>query len=253
MTKENPTRSSGGILRTLAYLVVIIFFGLMSVIAYTLITGANRASQAVVQPIGDLVRQLVVPVTPVILPDPVTIVQAINDLTRLETASFEFQQVVTAETNREILWGALGESIIFVGYGKVYAGVDLARMSVNDLQVLDPVTVQIHLPPAEIFADIPVLDTERSYVADRNTGILKRADPELETQVRRAAEQAIKEAAAESQILARADYNAQEYMRAFLQGLGFTNVIFMASPPEPAPPYVQPIPKGFAVTPQPGQ
>jgi hypothetical protein len=98
-----------------------------------------------------------------------------------------------------------------------------------------------------------VLDTERSYVADRNTGILKRADPELETQVRRAAEQAIKEAAAESQILARADYNAQEYMRAFLQGLGFTNVIFMASPPEPAPPYVQPIPKGFAVTPQPGQ
>jgi hypothetical protein len=72
----------------------------------------------------------------------------------------------------------------------------------------------------------------------------------LETQVRVEAEKAIEEAAAESEILERATSNAQEFMTNFLKGLGFENIIFTDKRPDPAPPFVQEVPKGFAVTPE---
>lgn len=237
-------------LRKIAYFVVIVFFGLLSFATYTFIIGANKAQESVVAPVGDLVRRLIVPVTPVILPNPTTIVREIKDLARLETASFEFEKVITAESNQDIFWGTLGESMVFVAYGKVFAGVDFAKMSKDDLQVIDPLTVEVYLPPAEIFADIPVLDNDKSFVADRDTGIFTNADPNLETQVRQSAERSIREAAIDSDILDRANFNAQEYMLNFLQGVGFENVIFTASRPDTAPAYVQPVPKGYAVTPE---
>ncbi|MEJ2753132.1 MAG: DUF4230 domain-containing protein, partial [Chloroflexota bacterium] len=208
--------SRGNWLRNLAFLSIIIFFCLLSGVVAMFAIGANQAKNEVIEPVSNLVRQLVLPVTPEIIPNPTTIIREIQDLQRLETASFEFEKVITAETKQDLLWGLLGESVVFVANGKVYAGVDFAKMAESDLQVYDPVTVYVHLPKAEIFEDIPVLDTQQSYVADRDTGLLTRADPELETQVRQEAEKAIREAADESEILARADNNARQYMIAFL-------------------------------------
>ena len=237
-------------LRKLVYVFLIIFFIMGSVAAYVFVRGVNAVDTAVVEPVTDLVRQLVVPATPVILPDPSTIVHQINDLARLETASFELEKIVTAESNQDVLWGALGETMLFVGYGKVIAGVDLADMSADSLHVVDPDTVMIVLPSAEIFDDLPVLDNDRSYVADRDTGLLASADPELETEVRRAAEDAILEAANESDILQVANTNAQTFMLNFLQGLGFENVIFSDGTMPTPPPYVQEVPKGMVLTPE---
>ncbi len=237
-------------LRNFAYVSVILFFGILSFVAIMFAVGMNKTNQAVVEPVSNLVRQLTLPVTPVILPNPATIVKEINDLARLETASYEFEKIITAETKQDLFWGALGETMIFVAHGKVYAGVDFADMAVDDLQVYDPDTVYVYLPEAKIFEDIPVLDNEKSFVADRDTGLLTRADPQLESQVRVAAEEAIKEAADESEILERATKNSREFMTNFLTGLGFENVIYTEERPEPAPPFVQEVPKGFAVTPQ---
>ena len=69
--------------------------------------------------------------------------------------------------------------------------------------------------------------------------------------MRREAEDAIVEAAQSSELLARANENAQAYMENFLRGLGFENVVFMEETPPVPPPYEQPVPKGFAVTPIP--
>jgi hypothetical protein len=243
-------RQGGNWLRNMAFGSIFVFFLAASVSVVMFAMGMNRTKDAVVEPVADLVRQLVLPVTPVILPNPATIVREIRDLSRLETASFEFEKVITAETKQDVLWGALGESMVFVAHGKVFAGVDFAKMAEADLQVYDPVTVYVHLPEAEIFADIPMLDNERSYVADRDTGILTRADPTLETQVRQEAEKAIREAADESEILDRANNNAREYMISFLRGLGFENIIFTDETPKQAPPFIQEVPKGFVVTPE---
>lgn len=237
-------------LRKLMYVFLIIFFILASVVAYIFISGANTARRAVA-PVSELVQRLAVPATPVILPDPETIVLQINDLSRLETASFEGEKIITAERNQDVLWGALGESLIFVAYGKVIAGVDFEEMGREDLQVIDPDTVMVHLPPAQIFDDLPILDTERSYVHNRDTGLLTRPDEQLETEVRRTAEQELLKAARETELLARADYNAQQYMLSFLQGVGFENVIFTEDIPPTPPPFEQEVPKGFIVTPLP--
>jgi hypothetical protein len=249
-TPEVTPTGNSGCLRNAAYISVILFMGVLSFVAILFAMGLNKTNKDVVEPVSNLVRQLTLPVTPVILPNPATIVREINDLARLETASFEFEKVVTAETRQDLLWGALGESLVFVAHGRVYAGVDFSDMAVDDLQVYDPETVYVYLPEAKIFDDIPVLDNEKSFVADRDTGILTRADPQLESQVRQAAEEAIAEAADESEILERANTNAQEFMTNFLTGLGFVNIIFTDKPPKPAPPFEQEVPKGFAITPE---
>ena len=238
-------------LRNVVYVLLIIFFIVASVAAYAVISTVNKADEAVVQPIGDLVRQLVLPATPVILPDKTTIVLEINNLTRLETASIELEKVITAERDQELLWGAMGETMVFVAYGTVYAGVDFAQMTTDDLQVVSPDTVWIHLPEARYFDDIPALNTERSFVADRDTGLLTKGDPELETEVRQVAEATLREEAMSSNVLQVANDNARQFMQDFLQGLGFENIEFWDETPPPAPPYEQEVPKGFAVTPAP--
>lgn len=259
MTKEDlveskaPTNSKA---RYLLYGTLIVFFVMMAFLAFAVarlvLTVNNTAGQAIsaVEPIGDRFRQLLVPATPVILPNPATVVRQINDLSRLETASYEMEKVVTASSNQQgLLDMFLGESMVFIGYGKVYAGVDFSKMSTEDLVVVNPTTVMVHLPDAEIFEDIPVLDNDRSYVADRDTGLLIKANPELETQVRRAAEASIREAASASDILVRANNNAQGYMRNFLEGLGFTEIIFTPDTPPESPPFVQEVPKGYYLLP----
>lgn len=232
---------------------LVLFFVAMAFLAFSvarLVNTVNEGASSAIEPIGDRVRSLFVPATPVILPNPATVVKQINDLSRLETASYEMEKVVTADSEQDGFLGMLlGESMIFIAYGKVYAGVDFAKMQTADLVVVDPDTVMIHLPPAEIFTDIPVLDNERSFVADRDTGLLTRADPELETQVRQAAEQSIREAAQSSDILDRANQNAQTYMRNFMAGLGFTEIIFSPDTPQAIEPYEQEVPKGYYLLP----
>ncbi len=241
-------------LRKLMYLFFIIFFAMASFAAYTVISAVNKVDSAVTEPLGDMFRQLIVPATPVILPSNTTIVHEINNLARLETASIEMEKVVTAERgDNDLLWGIMSESLIFVAHGKVVAGVDFAEMKPENLQVVDQDTVMVYLPPAKIFDDLPALDNEKSYVADRDTGLLAGADAQMETEVRRVAEARLREEALATGLLQTANVNAQEYMRTFLQGLGFTEVIFTETvPPTPAP-FVQEVPKGYVlVTPTPG-
>jgi hypothetical protein len=236
-------------LRKVMYIFLIIFFVLGSIAAYVVVRGMSSVNEGVVAPVSDLVRQLVIPATAVILPNPTTIVNQINDLARLETASYELEKIVTAESGQDILWGALGEKLIFVAHGKVVAGMDFSNMSSNALHVVDPDTVMVQLPEAQIFTDLPILDNEKSYVADRDTGLLTRADPELETNVRRVAEQEILTAAQESDILSTANVNGQTFILNFLNGLGFENVIFSDGSIPTPPPFEQEIPKGMVVTP----
>ena len=213
------------------YVILILFFVIASVAAYAVISTVNKADKAVVEPIGNLVRQLVLPATPVIIPSPSTILLNMEQEFDVITVSSEFEKVVTAERNQEVLWGALGETMIFVANGTVAAGIDMSQMTPEDIQVLDPVTVQIHLPSAQIFTEYSGLDNEKSYVADRDTGLFTRADPQLETQIRQIAEQEIIEVAQSSNLLQEADENAEKEIRQLLEGLGFVNIEFWDETP----------------------
>lgn len=231
------------------YVILALFFIITSAAVYVAISTVNKTAETV-QPIAALVQGLFVPATAVIIPDPTTIVLEINDLARLETASYVAEKVIRAEKDEEYLFGAFSETILFVAYGEVIAGVDLARMEPDHMQVIDPTTVMVYMPETEIF--VATLDNDRSYVADRDNGFLTGftgLDPDLETEVRRSAEDEILAAAIEAGVLTTATTNAQNFMEAFLNGLGFDTVIFTDAPPPLAPEWEQPLPKGYSLTP----
>ena len=228
--------------------VVITFFVVLFAVAalfglglYQLYQTANEVVQN--NPFLKPVRTLLIQSTPEILPDPMTIVLQVNQIARLETAELKAEKIVTSQRDTDTLFGLFGESIVFVAVGQVIAGVDFQKMEEGDIQVVDPDTVMVHLPEAEIL--VATLDNQQSYVVDRDVGLFTGADPQLETQVRQIGEKAILDYAIEEvQILDTADQNAKQYLEGFLNELGFEEVIFTDEKPPVPPPYVQEIPKG---------
>lgn len=226
-------------------LAFLIFGGMFAWLGYQLYRDANAAIEN--NPILNLGKNLLLQATPEIVPKSSTILNSVSELARLETARVEAEKIVTSERDTQALFGLFGESLVFVAVGEVIAGVDLAKMADGDIQVVDPVTVMVYLPEAEIL--VATLDNQKSYVVDRDVGLFTGADPELETQVRQIGEASILEYALdEVKILEVADQNAQEYMEGFLNDLGFENVIFTDETPPVPEPYEQEIPKGRILT-----
>jgi hypothetical protein len=84
------------------------------------------------------------------------------------------------------------------------------------------------LPQPEIF--VTALDNEKSYVYDRDTGLLTKGDINLESSARKAAEDEIEKAAMEDGILDLARQNAETYLYRLFRELGYPEVIFIGSP-----------------------
>jgi hypothetical protein len=247
---ESTKPQRGNAMRNVAFIFLIIFLiAATAAIVIGLVVGVSTAKgiQAVSDPVGDLVRKLVVDATPVVLPNPVVIVEEINSLARLETASYSFQDILQIERNQESLFGLFGESLLFVAYGDVIAGVDLSKLGPEDLQVVSPTKVIVRLPASELF--VMDLDNTRSYVADRDIGLLTKGDTELETLIRQEAEVRMTEAAMANGILDMADEEARSVLGGLLMELGFLEVEFVDGPMPRVTPFVPEIPKGHAVTP----
>lgn len=170
--------------------------------------------------------------TPTILPDPVTIVNEVKVLARLETIQYSVEKVVTAETGQEVLGELFGDRLLLIAHGVVIAGVDLSELSGEDITIADGV-VLVDLPDPRIF--IATLDNEKSSVYDRETGLFRQGDPDLETLARQAAEQEIYQAALDDGILQQANDNAEVFIERLLDDLGYEDVIFTPYIPQVTP------------------
>jgi hypothetical protein len=198
--------------------------------AYFMIGAIREATNAALQPVGETtgglatqVAQLLHP-TPTVLPDPVAIIHEMRSLARLETVQYSIERVITAETGEQGIWASLfGDKLLFVAHGVVIAGVDLEKMRPEDIWVRGGV-LYVRLPPAEVF--VATLDNEKSYVYDRDTGLLTKGDINLESEARRVAEASIEEAALDDGILEVARRNAEAYFALLLRDLGYPEVIF---------------------------
>ncbi len=162
--------------------------------------------------------------TPTIIPDPVTYINQVQALARLETIQYTVEKVVTAEQNQGTLGFLLGDRLLFVAHGVVIAGIDMQKVMPQDLWLENGV-LYVRLPAPEVF--VATLDNERSYVYDRETGLLTKGVKDLETLARQRAEQEILKAALEDGILERARENAEGYLRRFFASLGYKNVVFV--------------------------
>ena len=177
--------------------------------------------------LGTQVSELLHP-TPTIIPDPVTIIDQVQALARLETIRYTVEKVITAQTNQGVLAPLFGDRLLFVAHGYVIAGIDMSEIKPEDLWLSGSV-LNVRLPAAEVL--VATVDNDKSYVYDRQTGLLAKGDPNLETQARQVAEQEITKSALDDGILDQAQANAQTYLRWFFETLGYKQVNFV--PPTP--------------------
>jgi len=214
-------------------LLSILIIGVVLVAAYFIVQTVRESAQAATAPFQQVnqanqalqtqVSNLLNP-TPTIIPDPVTYINEVRALARLETIQYSIEKVITGETGGGTFQTLFGDKILFVGHGTVIAGIDMEKLQPEHMRFENGV-LTVRLPPAEVF--IATLDNEKSYVYDRETGILAKPDVNLETLVRQRAEEEILKAAIEDGILEQAQVNAEAYLFKFFAALGYPNTIFV--------------------------
>jgi Protein of unknown function (DUF4230) len=168
------------------------------------------------------VSQLLNP-TPTIIPDPVTYINEIRAIARLETIQYTIEKVITAEVGQGTFGFAFGDKLLFVAHGVVIAGIDMDKLQPGDMRLENNV-LYVHLPATEIF--VATLDNDKSYVYDRATGLLTKGSIDLETLARQSAEDEIRKAALEDGILTQGQTNAENYLLKFFTALGYKTVLF---------------------------
>jgi hypothetical protein len=186
------------------------------------ITSTFGPVQAVNQALSTQVSQLLNP-TPTVIPDPITIIREVQSLARLETIQYTVEKVITAEVNQGVFGPLFGDKLLFVAHGISIAGVDLSQLETEDLRMEDG-KLYVTMPEAEVF--VTTLNNDESYVYDRTTGLLRKGDPQLETEARQVAEQEILNAALEDGILEQAQINAEIFLERLLNDLGYSYVVF---------------------------
>lgn len=168
------------------------------------------------------VSQLMNP-TPTIIPDPVTHINDIRALSRLETIQYTVEQVVTAEVNQGTLSFAFGSKILIQMHGTVVAGIDMEKMRPEDMQLQGEV-LYVKLPPAEILT--VTLDENKTEVYTIQDGIFAELDPNLVLDTLSTGKDKITSAALEDGILTQAQRNGETFLQRFFMALGYNNVIF---------------------------
>src|SRR5580658_6634987 len=153
-----------------------------------------------------------------------TVVDRIQRLQRLETVIYTMDKVVTGEKENSILPDFLaGDRRMMLVHGEVVAGIDFSNLKPEDVMVQGK-GIHLRLPTAQVFSTR--LDSNKTRVYSRQTGLLVTSDPNLETQVRQEAEHELEEAALADGVLRTAQQNALSTITSLLQGLGFEKVDF---------------------------
>jgi hypothetical protein len=153
-----------------------------------------------------------------------TVVDRIQRLQRLETVIYTMDKIVSGAKENPLLPNFLaGDRLLMLVHGEVVAGIDFSNLKPGDVRV-DGKQVWLRLPPPQIFSTR--IDSAKTKVYSRQTGLLVSTDPDLETQVRQEAERQLQEAAMADGILRNAQQNAASTIRSLLQGLGFEKIEF---------------------------
>jgi hypothetical protein len=153
-----------------------------------------------------------------------TVVNRIQRLQRLETVVYTMDKVVTGAKENPIFPDFLaGDRLLMLVHGEVVAGIDFSNLKPGDVRLAGK-EVHLHLPAAQVFS--ARLDSAKTRVYSRQTGLLVPTDPNLETEVRQEAERELQAAALADGILQTAQQNAASTITSLLQGLGFEKIEF---------------------------
>lgn len=165
---------------------------------------------------------------PPIVTEKDVMIDGIQRLDQLATVRFSESVIITKESGGDGIRGILtGEKTILFAKGDVEAGIDLSTLDRNDVRVDDKnKIVTIDLPEPQIFS--ASLDEKETRVYDRDLGLGPRLNPN-DSQVEEARDEAqdtLREAAGENDILDYAERNAEDSIGALVTTLGFREVRF---------------------------
>src|SRR5579863_3280122 len=153
-----------------------------------------------------------------------TVVDRIQRLQRLETVVYTMDKLVTGAKENPIFPDFLaGDRLLMMVHGEVVAGIDFSSLKPGDVR-LNGREVHLRLPASQVFSTR--LDSAKTRVYSRQTGLLVPTDPNLETEVRQEAERELQAAALADGILQTAQQNAASTITSLLQGLGFEKIEF---------------------------
>jgi hypothetical protein len=159
---------------------------------------------------------------PTVNVDQPTIVRQIQQLQRLETVSYTADKIISGGHDNAYLPNFLaGDRLLLVVHGEVIAGINLADLQPGDVEI-HAQKVSIHLPPAEVLSTR--IDSARTRVYSRETGLFSSPDPNLESEVRAEAERELQRDALQDGILKTAADNAGSTVTGMLKGFGFGEV-----------------------------
>ncbi len=158
------------------------------------------------------------------------LLESIQDISRYDAASGNFQIVVDLEKDTKYLPDAIrGSRTLYVGAGTVDAYVDLGKVGKKDVTVnADRTSATLRLPHAQLGK--AALDADRSYAVSKQRGFLDRLgdlfsdNPNSEQAVQKLAVRHINEAAKDSELTKRAETNTTTMLKGLLGSLGFTKV-----------------------------
>jgi hypothetical protein len=154
-----------------------------------------------------------------------SIITAVRDLARLETAEVHVEKVVDLTDSQSRFFGLVEatDALLLVAVGRATIGVDLSRMGEGDAS-LDPETgvARLTLPEPELLS--AQLDEDQTYVYTRETSALARRNEHLEARARKEAVRAIEKAAVTPDVIARARGQAERQLGALLTQLGARRV-----------------------------
>ena len=198
-------------------LILILGLALVGVVAYSFLAPSGGGSRLLPAP------------TSTFRPGP-TVIEAIQRKANLETVQMVINKHTTVERSHGLL-GVCSEKITYVGYFNVSAGIDLSKISSQNIQVSndgfpDKANVVITLPEPQILHN--ELDTAQSEIIAQETpkwvpGCSHQiADMTIEAQNFLRVE--VEKDAREKGILSMAQVNAGEELQRLLNESGYANV-----------------------------
>ena len=212
----------------LSILILIVIAGA----AYYIVQNIRQATQQTFAPVQQANSSLQTQIadlmhpTPTIIPDPITYINQIKALARLETIQYNESQAVTTEINQGTFGFAFGQKVVLIVHGTVIAGIDMQKLQPGDLQLQNG-TLVVKLPPTEVF--ITSLDESKTEVFDQS-GFLAKLDPNLVINGLVGAKEKILKAALDEGILEQAQQNANMYLTKFFAALGYPNAVLENTP-----------------------
>lgn len=159
--------------------------------------------------------------------DSPAILQALEDVSEYTGATANLSTSFEIEDESWLPDFLLGETINFEAYGSVDGVVDFTSLT-EDAIVVEGESVTITLPEAQLAN--PRVDPDESQVVDVDRGVLDRfsdlftEDAVNEAELYGIAEERLVDAAAETDVLVRAEENTEAFLVALLTELGYDDV-----------------------------